>query len=149
MVHNELLTVEQAEVIDTHLIGKFFESDLGKRILNANAVNREIPFTLSLPASEVYPTWKDQDESVFVQGIIDCVFEDENGLVLIDFKSDGINDRYKGGFEQAKPILEQRYRLQINLYTKALEKIWKRKVNERYLFFFDGAHILKLNEEKE
>jgi ATP-dependent helicase/nuclease subunit A len=149
MVHNELLTVEQAEVVDTHLIGKFFESDLGKRILKANTVNREIPFTLSLPASEVYPTWKDQDESVFVQGIIDCVFEDEKGLVLIDFKSDGINDRYKGGFEQAKSILEQRYRLQINLYTKALEKIWKRKVNERYLFFFDGAHILNLDAENE
>ncbi|WHY02053.1 helicase-exonuclease AddAB subunit AddA [Neobacillus sp. DY30] len=148
MVHNELLTIEQAEVIDAQLVGKFFESELGRRILNAKAVSREIPFTLSLPASEVYPTWKGQDESVFVQGIIDCVFEDEDGLVLIDFKSDGISDRYKGGFEQAKPILEQRYRMQISLYTKALEKIWKRRVNERYLFFFDGAHILKLEENE-
>ncbi|MEC1524039.1 helicase-exonuclease AddAB subunit AddA [Neobacillus niacini] len=144
MVNNELITVEQAEVIDTQLIGKFFESDLGKRMLKAKAVSREIPFTLSLPAAEVYPTWKGQDESVFVQGIIDCVFEDENGLVLIDFKSDGIRDRYKGGFEQAKPILEQRYLLQINLYTQALERIWKRKVDERFLFFFDGAHVVKL-----
>jgi ATP-dependent helicase/nuclease subunit A len=149
MVNDELLTVEQAEVINTQLIAEFFESDLGKRIMNAKVVNREIPFTLSLPASEVYPAWKDEDESVFVQGIIDCVFEDENGLVLIDFKSDGISDRYKGGFIQAKPILEERYRLQINLYTKALEQIWKRKVNERYLFFFDGAHILKLEKESE
>ncbi|MEH7114212.1 helicase-exonuclease AddAB subunit AddA [Neobacillus niacini] len=144
MVGNELLTTEQAEVINSQLIVTFFESDLGKRILKARVVNREVPFTLSLPASEVYPTWQDEDESVFVQGIIDCVFEDENGLILIDFKSDGITDRYKGGFEQAKPILEERYRLQINLYTKALEQIWKRKVNERYLFFFDGAHMLKL-----
>jgi ATP-dependent helicase/nuclease subunit A len=147
MVNDELLTIEQAEVINTQLIVEFFESDLGKRIINAKVVNREIPFTLSLPASEVYPAWKDEDESVFVQGIIDCVFEDENGLVLIDFKSDGITDRYKGGFIQAKPILEERYRLQINLYTKALEQIWKRKVNERYLFFFDGAHILRLEKE--
>ncbi|MCM3690252.1 helicase-exonuclease AddAB subunit AddA [Neobacillus niacini] len=146
MVNDELLTVEQAEVINPQLIVEFFESDLGKRIINAKVVNREIPFTLSLPASEVYPAWKDEDESVFVQGIIDCVFEDENGLVLIDFKSDGITDRYKGGFIQAKPILKERYRLQINLYTKALEQIWKRKVNERYLFFFDGAHILKLEK---
>lgn len=146
MVNDELLTVEQAEAINTQLIVEFFESDLGKRIMNAKVVNREIPFTLSLPASEVYPAWKDEDESVFVQGIIDCVFEDENGLVLIDFKSDGISDRYKGGFIQAKPILEERYRLQINLYTKALEQIWKRKVNERYLFFFDGAHILNLEK---
>jgi ATP-dependent helicase/nuclease subunit A len=144
MVDNELLTLEQAEVINTQLIVNFFESELGKRIVGAKVVNREIPFTLSLPASQVYPTWKDEDESVFVQGIIDCVFEDENGLVLIDFKSDGITDRYRGGFDQAKPILEERYRLQINLYTKALEQIWKRKVNERYLFFFDGANLLKL-----
>lgn len=149
MVNNELITVEQAEVIQTQLIVKFFESDIGKRILHAKWVKREIPFTLSLPASYVYPTWKDEDESVFVQGIVDCVFEDENGLVLIDFKSDGINDRYKGGFDQAKPILEERYRLQINLYTKALEQIWKRKVNERYLFFFDGAHILRLEKEND
>ncbi|MEH7180840.1 helicase-exonuclease AddAB subunit AddA [Neobacillus vireti] len=144
MVTNELLTVEQAEVINTALIVEFFETDLGQRMIKANAINREIPFTLSLPASEVYPTWKEAEESVFVQGIIDCVFEDEKGLVLIDFKSDGITDRYKGGFEQAKPIFEERYRMQINLYTKALEQIWKRKVNERYLFFFDGANILKL-----
>lgn len=144
MIDNELLTQEQAEVVDTKLILKFFQSELGERLTNAEMVNREIPFTLSLPAKEVYPSWTGDEESVFVQGIIDCVFEDENGLVLIDFKSDGITDRYKGGFEQARPILEERYRLQINLYTKALEQIWKRKVNERYLFFFDGAHILKL-----
>ncbi|MFP7295739.1 helicase-exonuclease AddAB subunit AddA [Neobacillus niacini] len=149
MVSEELLTVEQAEVINAQLIVDFFRTDLGKRIMNAKVVNREIPFTLSLPASEVYPEWRDTDEFVFVQGIIDCVFEDENGLVLIDFKSDGISDRYKGGFIQAKPILEDRYRLQINLYTKALEQIWKRKVNERYLFFFDGAHILKLEKESQ
>ncbi|WP_066068431.1 helicase-exonuclease AddAB subunit AddA [Neobacillus soli] len=147
MVNNELLTHEQADVIDRRLIVQFFQSELGKRYFNAKVINREIPFTLSMPAHEVYPSWTDEDESVFVQGIIDCVFEDENGLVLIDYKSDGITDRYKGGFEQAKPILEDRYRLQINLYTKAIEQIWKRKVSERYLFFFDGAHILYLNQE--
>lgn len=48
--------------------------------------------------------WKDETESIFVQGIIDCIFEDDQGLVLIDYKSDGITDRYKGGFEQAKPM---------------------------------------------
>ncbi|MGX6442296.1 helicase-exonuclease AddAB subunit AddA [Neobacillus sp. K501] len=146
MVDNELLTPEQAEVVDSKLIFEFFQSELGKRMTNAITVNREIPFTLALPASLVYPSWKGDDESIFVQGIIDCVFEDEKGLVLVDFKSDGITDRYKGGFEQAKPILEERYKLQINLYTKALEQIWKRKINERYLFFFDGAHSLQLEK---
>ena len=147
MVHNELLTPEQAEVIDSQLIVQFFNSELGQRYFNAKAIYREIPFTLSLPARDVYPNWKAADESVFVQGIIDCILEDENGLVLIDYKSDRITDRYKGGFLQAKPILVERYRLQINLYTKAIEQIWKRDVAERYLFFFDGAHILKVERE--
>ncbi|MGG3563515.1 helicase-exonuclease AddAB subunit AddA [Neobacillus rhizosphaerae] len=146
MVRNELLTPEQAVVIDSKLIVQFFHSELGQRYFHAKAIHREIPFTLSLPAREVYPNWKDSEEAVFVQGIIDCILEDENGLVLIDYKSDGITDRYKGGFSQAKPILEDRYKLQINLYTRAIEQIWKRNVVERYLFFFDGAHILKVNK---
>ncbi|MEY2191648.1 helicase-exonuclease AddAB subunit AddA [Neobacillus sp. BF23-41] len=147
MVNNELLTPDQAEVIDKNLIVQFFHSDLGIRYFNAKAITREVPFTLSMPARDVYPTWKDEDESVFVQGIIDCVFEDENGLVLVDYKSDRISDRYKGGFEQAKTILEDRYKIQINLYTRAIEQIWKRKVTERYLFFFDGAHLLKVEKD--
>ncbi|WP_312475569.1 helicase-exonuclease AddAB subunit AddA [Neobacillus sp.] len=147
MVNNELLTPEQAEVIDCKLIAQFFNSNLGQRYFHAKAIHREIPFTLSLPATDVYPAWTEAEESVFVQGIIDCILEDENGLVLIDYKSDGITGRYKGGFDQAKPILEERYRLQINLYTRAIEQIWKRNVVERYLFFFDGAQILKLENE--
>ncbi|MGG3471127.1 helicase-exonuclease AddAB subunit AddA [Neobacillus pocheonensis] len=148
MVHNELLTVEQAEIIDLGLIVQFFQTELGQKYFHAKAIFREIPFTLSLAAQDVYPNWKDEDESVFVQGIIDCILEDEKGLILIDYKSDGITDRYKGGFEQARPILEDRYRLQINLYTKAIEQIWKKEVSERYLFFFDGAHVLNIDEKK-
>ncbi|QCJ41708.1 helicase-exonuclease AddAB subunit AddA [Bacillus sp. S3] len=144
MVDNELLTPEQSAVIDSELIVQFFNSNLGRRYFHAKAIHREIPFTLSLPASEVYPNWKEADEFVFVQGIIDCILEDDHGLVLIDYKTDGITGRYRGGFHQAAPILEERYRVQINLYTKAIEQIWKRDVTERYLFFFDGAHILKV-----
>jgi ATP-dependent helicase/nuclease subunit A len=145
MVQNELLTEEQAGIIDTNLICQFFKTELGQKYFSARSIYREIPFTLSLPAHEVYPDWKDENESVFVQGIIDCILEDEHGLILIDFKSDGINDRYKGGFDQAKPILEKRYRQQIDIYSKAIEQIWRRKVSQRYLFFFDGAHILRLD----
>ncbi|MBV7508565.1 helicase-exonuclease AddAB subunit AddA [Bacillus sp. sid0103] len=147
MVNNELLTHEQASIIDKRLIVQFFHSDLGLRYFNAKTINREVPFTLSMHARDVYPAWNDEEESVFVQGIIDCIFEDEDGLVLVDYKSDRISDRYKGGFEQARSILENRYKMQINLYTRAIEQIWKRKVTERYLFFFDGAHILKIEKD--
>lgn len=144
MIEKELLTVEQTEIIDPQLIVQFFSSELGQRIQRAKWVKREIPFTMSLPAKEVYLDWQDENEAIFVQGVIDCVFEDENGIVLVDYKSDTIQGRFKNGFEQVKPILEERYKMQINLYTKALEKIWKRTVHEKYLFFFDGANLLKI-----
>lgn len=144
MVMKELLTEEQREGIDAEQIMMFFETDLGHRLARANVISREIPFSLAVPASEIYPDWKGPNETVLIQGIIDCVFQDEQGMVLLDYKTDGITDRFKGGFAEAKPILEERYRVQIEMYGRALEKILKRQVNEKYLFFFDGAHVLRM-----
>uniref|UniRef100_UPI0035188701 helicase-exonuclease AddAB subunit AddA n=1 Tax=Cytobacillus sp. TaxID=2675269 RepID=UPI0035188701 len=144
MVHNELLTEEQHASIEPQLIVQFFETELGKRIVQAKSIRREIPFSLSFPAREIYSDWQGEDETVLIQGIVDCVFEDEQGLVLLDYKTDGIRGRFKGGFAEAKPVLENRYKVQIDMYTRALEQILKRKVKERYLFFFDGAHTIKL-----
>jgi ATP-dependent helicase/nuclease subunit A len=144
MVQKELLTEEQKSVINPDLLCAFLKSSLGKRMCASPKLQREIPFSLALPAREAYGDWKGSDEPILVQGIIDCLFEDENGLVLVDYKTDGITDRFKGGYEEAKPILEKRYKVQIDLYTKAVEQIYKRPVVERFLFFFDGAHLLKL-----
>ncbi|MDD9313256.1 helicase-exonuclease AddAB subunit AddA [Cytobacillus firmus] len=144
MVHNELLTEEQRSSIEPQLIVQFFETELGQRIVQAKSVRREVPFSLSFPAREIYSDWQGEDEPVLIQGIVDCVFEDEHGLVLLDYKTDGISGRFKGGFAEARPVLENRYKIQIDMYTRALEQILKREVNERYLFFFDGAHTIKL-----
>jgi ATP-dependent helicase/nuclease subunit A len=144
MVSRELLTEEQKLVIEPDLICSFFETELGMRMKAAPKLNREVPFSLSVPASEAYADWQGEDEAVLVQGIIDCLFEDEKGLVLVDYKTDAITERFRGGFVEAKPTLENRYKVQIDLYTRAVEEIYKRPVAERYLFFFDGAHILKI-----
>lgn len=145
MVKKELLTEEQQSVVDANQIVGFFETELGKRMIKAQSVSREIPFSYACPANVAYQDWRGNEESILIQGVIDCVFEDEQGLVLIDYKTDGIHDRFKGGFEQAKPVLEERYRIQIDLYTRALEQILKKEVTDRYLFFFDGGHLLSLS----
>lgn len=145
MVKKELITEEQKQVISVDEIVKFFETELGARMLRASNLKREVPFSAAFPVHLAYPNWQGEPEPILVQGVIDCVFEDSpGGLVLVDYKTDAIHDRYKGGFEQARPILEERYRIQIDLYTQALEQILKKKVVERYLFFFDGGHILQL-----
>ncbi|MEQ2464512.1 helicase-exonuclease AddAB subunit AddA [Niallia sp. Sow4_A1] len=144
MVRKELLTSEQVEVIDISSILSFFQSSLGKRMQQAPKLVREIPFNIAYPASRVYADWSGEEEPVLVQGIIDVFFEDELGTVLLDYKTDTITARYKGGYEEAKPILESRYKIQMELYTEALEKILKRNIEEKYLFFFDGGQVLEL-----
>ncbi|OUM90118.1 MAG: helicase-exonuclease AddAB subunit AddA [Bacillus thermozeamaize] len=80
-------------------------------------------------------------EVVLLQGVIDCLFRDERGLVLLDYKTDTIYGPF-AGFEQAEPVLKERYALQLQLYARAVEAIWGMPVAEKVLYFFDGGHLL-------
>lgn len=141
----ELLTAEEASSIDIEGILGFFETEIGTRIRNARWLKREIPFSLAMNPQDIYTDWEGEDDTVFIQGIIDCLFEDDEGFVLLDYKTDQITGRFPQGFEQARPVLLKRYQTQITLYRKAVEAILKRKVDASYLFFFDGSHLLKVN----
>ncbi|WP_166243703.1 helicase-exonuclease AddAB subunit AddA [Paenibacillus turpanensis] len=141
MVEKRLLTKVQREAVDPALITSFFATPIGQRLLSARDVRREVPFSLGLPAEEVYGqelAEQLQGETVLVQGVIDCLFQDEQGLVLLDFKTDAV---YGGRLEE----LRERYRLQLSVYRKAVEIAWKREVTESYLFFFNGAHLIEMN----
>ena len=144
LIIRELLTEDQKNAVNIEVIVSFFDSKIGQRMQRASVIRREVPFTLAVPASEAYSHWHGEEETVLVQGVIDCIFEDEAGLVLLDYKTDGITGRFHNGFEGAKEILADRYRIQLQWYTRAIEGILKKKVNDRYLFFFDGGHLLEI-----
>ncbi|MFA9560261.1 helicase-exonuclease AddAB subunit AddA [Evansella sp. AB-rgal1] len=148
MIENELITKEQSEVINIDQVEQFFGSNVGKRLLSAQWVEREIPFSLGIPSSQAYPDWtENEDETVLIQGVADCVFKDESGkIILLDYKTDSITDRFKGGFQEAYPILVDRYRLQISLYKEALEKSWNESIDEAIVYFFDGGHEVNMND---
>ncbi|MGG3573376.1 helicase-exonuclease AddAB subunit AddA [Bacillus gobiensis] len=136
LVEKEHLTEEQCSVIQFEEILSFFSTEIAKRLLESNWVKREVPFSMSLPAAD------HSDEIVLVQGVIDCLFETEEGLFLLDYKTDRIYGKYKEGFKTAEPILTKRYETQIELYSKAVEQITKRKLSGQALYFFDGGHVI-------
>lgn len=140
LVYKKLITQQQAEVVDPKKIASFFNGSIGKRILKAKHIKREVPFNFGLTAGDLYPNVCESisNEVIMVQGVIDCLFEDEYGLVLIDFKTDSTIDK-------TKDDLEGKYRLQLKLYERAIETIWQRPVVEKYLFFFDGAKLIRVS----
>lgn len=141
----ELITAEQAEAIHIEEILGFFETSVGKRLIRADRIWREVPFSMAIEAKELNEKWKDVADSVLVQGIIDCLFEENGQLVLLDYKTDRM-DRFVKGGKDVVQVLENRYRIQIALYTRAVEQILKRPLSEAYLYFFDGGRLIEIND---
>ncbi|MDQ0111719.1 helicase-exonuclease AddAB subunit AddA [Paenibacillus harenae] len=139
MIARRLLSVKHAEAIDLNAVSAFFESDLGQRLRRAEWVRREVPFSCMFPASRVYPgsEGKLEGEPILIQGVIDCLFEDEAGVVLLDYKTDRI---YMKDWERAA----ERHRFQLELYAEAIESVLGRRIDESYVFFFDGGQSVKL-----
>lgn len=137
MVENELLTEEEAKVIDINKIIKFFNNSLGERLLKSKFVNRETPFVLRKKASQVIKELDECEEYVLIQGIIDCYFEEDNELVLVDYKTDYV-------IEEDYINIIDKYRSQINLYKEALERITDKKVKESYIYSFQLDKAIKV-----
>ncbi|MUV36561.1 ATP-dependent helicase/nuclease subunit [Lentibacillus sp. JNUCC-1] len=135
LVHKEILTAKQAETVDTEAIASFFQTDIASLMINASELYREIPFSLALPADDVYADWRGEtDEKVLVQGVIDCAIPTEDGLILLDYKT----DRIRGEADDAViNQLKKRYEVQIKLYRHAIEQIWQVPVASTYLYFFN------------
>lgn len=130
MVERELLTSEQADSVSVRRIASFFAGPLGRRVLAARVVLRELPFTLALPEEEVYPELiKFSGETVMLQGVVDCLADEEDGYLLLDYKTDRLTP------DQLDQALD-RYRSQLDLYTRAVESITGRKVKDKYIYLF-------------
>ena len=142
-VNNDLISEEEYKTINIKKILGFFNSKLGKRMLEAyfkgNKVYKELPFYTEISATETDKTLsnKVKDEKIRIQGVIDCFFyDDDNKVVLLDYKTDYVED---GNEEE----IVNKYRIQLKYYKDALEKITKEEVKECYLFlFYLGKEVL-------
>lgn len=130
LVDLEFVTGEDAAEINPFKILKFFQSDVGRRMTASAAARREVPFFIELAAADVYPELDREvygSETIVLQGVIDCYFEEDGEIVLLDYKSDLVED-------QAAVV--DKYRIQVEQYASALEKITGKRVKEKYLYLF-------------
>ncbi len=121
-------------------IAELFESDLGRRMLAADRLYRESSFQIEIPAN-VYDAklgGEYSGETVILQGIIDCWFEEDGEVVLVDYKTDRCTA------ETAHKIAEK-YRIQLQLYADAIEKITKKSVKKKYLYLFSVKSVVELD----
>ncbi len=138
LVKKEVIAKDLACALPVEEIASFFASPLGLRILKAKSVQREVPFTLAVPADELYAGVTGiGGERVIVQGVIDCLADEGDGLLLIDYKT---GERIPA----APSEVPDAYRRQVLLYVRAAEDILGRKVKEAYLYFLRGGTAVKV-----
>lgn len=139
MLAKDLLTEEQAANIDRKKIKTFLSSQLGKRMIASPDINREVRFNLEIPCREVYQE-TDEDgcggETILLQGVIDCYFQEPDGIVLLDYKSDYVTE---GG----QRTIQERYRLQISYYARALEELTGKKIKQKFIYLFHTGEALE------
>ena len=112
----------------TDILG-FLQCDPGKRMREAagnKKLWREQPFVLGINAKELYPEEED-GELILVQGIIDAYFEEPDGIVVLDYKTDKVS--------RGKELAEK-YQEQLRYYAKALEQMTGKKVKEKIIYSF-------------
>ncbi|MDD6769532.1 helicase-exonuclease AddAB subunit AddA [Inconstantimicrobium porci] len=136
MAHDELLGEEEAASVNRFKVFKFFKSKIGKEMLMAHRgmslLQRELAFVTEIPAQKLLKeelSSNYSEEKVRLQGIIDCFFESRGKLILLDYKTDYVEE----GDEEK---IVDRYKIQMEYYSEALEKMIGRKVDEIYLYLF-------------
>lgn len=130
-----IISVAEFECINPDDIEKFFSGALGQRIRKSPRVFREEPFEILADASKVIEIVEQYDEKILIQGVIDCMFEEDNNLVIVDFKTD------KG--LSCEELMEH-YRTQLNWYKIAAESLCEKKVSDGILYSFAKHEEIKV-----
>lgn len=127
MVLNKRILKEDIDKLNINNILRFAKSDTAKRMIKAEETGKlykEKQFVIGLKACDIYPD-QSSEELILVQGIIDVFFEEDNELVILDYKSDVVKDE--------KQLLD-RYKTQLIYYKKALEQILRKNVKEMLIY---------------
>lgn len=168
LAEKRILATEVLAELDPAVVTAFLEGPIGAQLRQAQWIKRELPFTYLMPADQAYPHFapllEDAEgeggeitaelgtgqssrncagdlagETVLVQGIIDCLYALGDKQILLDYKSDKVLE-HKGGLE----ALKERYRLQLELYSRAVEDITGLPVAEKWLYFLDTGEAVQI-----
>ena len=125
LVDNEFITKEESEVINISRIQDFLGSEFGQRIKNSKTIYKEESFVMNYNGS-------------VLSGTVDLFFEEENHIVLVDYKTDHIplNEVTKRA---------SYYKSQLDMYKEAIQKAFGKEVRQSYIYFLSLGKYLEVS----
>lgn len=121
------LTPEQAEIVDCKKLNRFFSSEIGRKLCCGVPHLREFKFSI-LDSGTQYDASL-SGEQILLQGVVDCALLEEDGITIVDFKTDYAT-------EDILDEIASRYRVQVQTYADAMQRIYETPIKEKYLYLF-------------
>ncbi len=129
LVEDNKLTEKERKSVETKMITDFANSDIFKRMKAAfdrNELYRERKFLMQVDGDFIEQVQGIKtDETMIVQGIIDALFVEDGQYVVVDYKTDKVDDPKK---------LVKEYDNQLKVYKKAVEQITDKKVKDMIIY---------------
>lgn len=136
------ITRSQAEETDVQLIRNFICSDIFRRACLSPRVEKERKFLVKISDLNLdgdrFSEYNDTD--CMVQGIIDLYFEEDDGIVLVDYKTDNVSDI---------SVLAENYSTQLEIYKAALESIENKKVKAMIIYSLKLGSFIEVKQEEQ
>ncbi len=114
----------------------FFTSELGMRVLASDKIVREAEFETNIPAFDFNGN-EVSGQTMILQGVIDLYFEEDEGYVLVDYKTDKCDELIE---------LVDKYGVQLKWYKYAMDKLLDKKVKNVYIYSFHKNTFIELSE---
>ena len=127
LVAEGFISEENGLLADSNKITAFFNTSVGQKLRNGTQALREFKFSV-LEDAAAYDN-NLAGEHILLQGVVDCALLEEDGITVVDFKTDYVTEEsLQGKIDYYCP--------QVQVYASALSRIYDRKVKESYLYFF-------------
>ena len=121
------LSAEQAGLVNAEKVARFFETEIGRKLVSGTEYLREFKFSILDPGSHYGEGL--EGEQVLLQGVVDCALLEPDGITIVDFKTDYVTGETLGA-------AAERYAPQVRTYADALERIYEKTIKARLLYFF-------------
>jgi ATP-dependent helicase/nuclease subunit A len=134
-IEKMLISEEEGKSVRVEKLVGLYKTPLGQRMVSAygqNKLKREIPFHIEINSTEIDKTLPKEiygEEKIILQGIIDCYFEENGVIILVDYKTDKVKDGEVS-------LLVEKYKSQLDYYARALNQTLETKVGASYLYLF-------------
>ncbi|MDE6035150.1 MAG: UvrD-helicase domain-containing protein [Ruminococcus sp.] len=131
------ISTGQAECINPDKVRAFLESSLYERAIKSYQIWREKKFTVAVSELKLEDGLMEKFRNTdnMIKGIVDLMFEESDGIVIVDYKSDRHTTTEK---------LAERYTMQMKLYKSAVELTTGKNVKEIYLYSIELEKAVKI-----